>query len=130
MLEREAIQLACRRATEVDYEALQAVIAATELRIDQGLSIEVEDTAFHHAITTASRNTVLARLLNAFYEMSESRRREYFTNLDHARETLSEHKAILAALKARDNNAVVELIEAHVMRARQYFGIKKVHEET
>ena len=120
-LERQAITLACARRTEADLAALKAILGDTRALLAAGDSIADCDQAFHLALANASHNSVLARMLNAFYCLSLPRRRRYFA--DPARGAASDrgHRRIVAALEARDIKAASVLIDRHLGNAQVYW---------
>lgn len=120
-LERQAITLACGRRTEADLAALGAILRDTRALLAAGGNIADCDQAFHLALANASHNSVLARMLNAFYCLSLPRRRRYF--IDPARGAASDrgHRKIVAALEARDVKTASALIDRHLGNAQVYW---------
>jgi DNA-binding FadR family transcriptional regulator len=124
VLEREAVRLACERVDEAGLAKIQAALDATERRLAEGKPINLEDTEFHLALAGASGNSVLVRLLNAFYVLSQERRHIYFETADHGRQSHAEHLEIFAAVSKRDAETAARLIARHVTRAYEYFSPK------
>ena len=119
--ELEAIRLACRRHRDEDIEALRRCLADWEDALDDPARIAELDRVFHSGIVRATQNTVLLRLVNVFYLMTERRRAVYFGNLARQQQSLREHLEILDALVARDEERAVRLLEAHMSGADSYW---------
>lgn len=118
--EMEAIRLACRRHREEDIAELRRCLADWE-PLDGATRIAELDRVFHCGIVRATQNTVLLRLVNVFYLMTERRRAVYFGNLSRRQQSLREHQAILDALVARDEERAVRLLDAHMSGADSYW---------
>lgn len=120
-LERQAITLACGRRTEADLAALRAILHDTRALLAAGDNIADSDQAFHLALANASHNSVLARMLNAFYCLTLPRRRHYFA--DPARGAASDrgHRKIAAALEKRDAAQATALMDRHLGNAQVYW---------
>jgi len=119
--ELEAIRLACRRLRDENVEALRACLGDWEAAIDGDGPIAELDRVFHCELVKATQNTVLLRLVNIFYLMTE-RRREYFFGLPERRkQSFLEHQQIFDAVLARDEGRAVELLDAHLQGAHSYW---------
>jgi GntR family transcriptional regulator, transcriptional repressor for pyruvate dehydrogenase complex len=119
--ELEAIRLACRRHREPDVEELRRCLSDWEDGLDDPTRIAELDRVFHCGIVRATQNTVLLRLVNVFYLMTERRRAVYFGDPARRRQSLREHREILAALVDRDEERAVRLLDAHVSGADSYW---------
>jgi GntR family transcriptional regulator, transcriptional repressor for pyruvate dehydrogenase complex len=123
--ELEAIRLACRRHREEDIEPLRRCLGdwegALDGRLDGATRIAELDRVFHCGIVRATQNTVLVRLVNVFYLMTEGTRAVYFGNLARRQQSLREHREILDALVARDEELAVRLLDAHMSGADSYW---------
>ncbi len=120
-LERQAILLACVRRTEADLGALKSILRDTQALLAAGGNIADCDQAFHLALANTSHNSVLARMLNAFYCLTLPRRRHYFA--DPARGAASDrgHRKIVAALEKRDTAQATALMDRHLGNAQVYW---------
>jgi DNA-binding FadR family transcriptional regulator len=120
-LEMRAVQLACERRTEADLDALAAVIAQTKAVLANNGNIYALDTAFHIALVRSSRNDVLVRVLNSFYRLSEGRRSALFADPRRGAESARQHERLYLAIKNRDPEKAVALMQAHSERAAIYW---------
>ena len=119
--ELEAIRLACRRHREEDIDALRRCLADWEEGIDDAPRIAELDRVFHCGIVRATQNTVLLRLVNVFYLMTQQGRTVYFGNPARQQQSLREHREILDALVARDEERAVGLLDEHMSSADSYW---------
>jgi DNA-binding FadR family transcriptional regulator len=116
-IERQAIRLACSRATPTDITALQKALQRIEETVKDPEVGGDADFAFHaaliaaaHAPTLASLHAAIAMLL----KRSHLERRERITNLPGIEAYLIEHhRELLAAVVARDAEGADRLLMQH-----------------
>jgi GntR family transcriptional regulator, transcriptional repressor for pyruvate dehydrogenase complex len=119
--ELEAIRLACRRLRAENIEALQACLRDWEAAIEGDGPIAELDRVFHCELVKATQNTVLLRLVNIFYLMTERRREFFFGRAERRKQSFLEHQKIFEAVLARDEGRAVELLDAHLESADSYW---------
>ncbi len=109
-------RLAAERADASELERLDQILAsseeATEKRDVEKLMLL--DRQFHDTLARAARNTVLADTLRNFHERSL---RFWFISLrdpDHHRRVLTQHRAIVEALRSRNPNAAEAAMREHI----------------
>jgi DNA-binding FadR family transcriptional regulator len=119
--ELEAVRLACLRHRGEDVDALRRCLDDWEGALDDPTRIAELDRVFHCGIVRATQNTVLLRLVNLFYLMTERRRAVYFASRARQEQSLREHREILDALVARDSDRAVRLLDAHISGADSYW---------
>lgn len=121
-LETLAVGLACKRRTDEDLERMADVLSRTQEVLAHGGNIASADTDFHVALVGATHNSVLVRVLNAFYRFTGQRRELMFEDLSQAEASLSEHRRLLEHVAARDSAKGQLLILRHMDRARSYWS--------
>jgi DNA-binding FadR family transcriptional regulator len=121
-LEVLAAGLACKRHTPADLERMEAVLRRTEEVLAQGGNIASADTDFHIALVDATHNSVLVRVLNAFYRFTGRRREAMFADLDQGKASLRDHRRLLEHIRRRDSAKAQLLILRHMDRARSYWS--------
>jgi len=119
--EIKAAELACGRATEENFEALRAILRASEQRIARGEPIHEEDKQFHLEIVRATKNSVFYRVCSVYYVMGEARLPVYFNDPERGRKSHAEHLQIFDALVRRDGNLAQALMNAHLQGAESYW---------
>ncbi|MBK4739019.1 FadR/GntR family transcriptional regulator [Noviherbaspirillum pedocola] len=120
-LEVLAITLACERRTDADIARLEAVLSETEQVLAQGGNISEVDTEFHIAMVDAAHNSILVRVLNAFYQLTAERRVVMFANREQGEASAREHRRLVEYVRSKDSAKGGKLILAHMNRARQYW---------
>lgn len=121
-LEVLAVRLACERRTEVDLERLEAVLRHTETLLEEGHNIVAADTDFHIALVGATHNSVLVRVLNAFYRFTSRRREAWFAVPAHGKASARDHRRLVEYVRQRDAGRAEALILRHMERARSYWS--------
>lgn len=120
-LEQLAVRLACERRQPEDIRQLTQTLQATDRLLAQGGNIYRLDQAFHTVLAESTHNTVLVRILHAFYRLSLARRQEYFEDVAKGRQAAEDHRGLAQAVMARDAARAEALIRAHLMTARRYW---------
>lgn len=120
-LERRSIELACARRTREDLAALRCVLDETARVLASGGNIADQDQAFHLALVGASHNSVLTRVLNAFYRLTLPRRRAFFADPKRGALSANDHRRIVEAIARRDSGLGIALMERHLGNARIYW---------
>lgn len=115
-LELTAAELACRRASDAEIRAIQEIQQHMEAVYDTVDPIDVFeiDMGFHVAIVRASHNPAMAEAHNAY--LSRMWRARYLSAVrKRSRDrVLAQHRAIVAALLARNAADLTEHLESHL----------------
>lgn len=119
--ELEAIRLACRRHRAENIAELRACLGDWEEAIATDGSFAELDRVFHCGLVKATQNTVLLRLVNIFYLMTQRRREYFFRGLDRRKQSFAEHQKIFEAVVERDEERAVALLDAHLQGADSYW---------
>ena len=124
-LEGQAAALAAVTMDMADIAALARLLDGhekqQEVRDGTGYYQESKDFDFHHRIVTGSGNARLAQmLLGDLYYLLRVYRYKSSTKPGRAKEALQEHKAIVAAIAARDPAAAEAAMRAHLRHARRF----------
>lgn len=121
-LEMLAVELACQRHTDQDLRALDGILERTDRLLDAEGNIAVLDTEFHVSLVEATHNTVLVRVLNAFYQFTAGRRELLFSDIAQGRASGRDHRELVEHLRRRDSAKAQQLILRHMGRARDYWS--------
>lgn len=121
-LEALAVRLACERRTDEDLRRLDDILLRTEAALADGRNIVEMDTAFHVALVDATHNSVLVRVLNAFYRFTSRRREVLFAEHAHASASARDHRKLIGHLRRRDAAKAEAAILRHMDRARSYWS--------
>jgi GntR family transcriptional regulator, transcriptional repressor for pyruvate dehydrogenase complex len=119
--ELEAIRLACRRHRTENIAELRDCLADWEEAIAGDGPFAELDRVFHCGLVKATQNTVLLRLVNIFYLMTQRRREYFFRSADRRKQSFTEHQQIFEAVVERDEERAVALLDAHLQGADSYW---------
>jgi GntR family transcriptional repressor for pyruvate dehydrogenase complex len=114
ILEIDAVRLACQRANERHFAEMERLIVQGEEKIREGKVPMEEDYLFHRAICRASRNSVLHRIWVPLVEYSKTVRESSLTRKGRAEQGFREHRAILDAIRAGDEETAVRCMISHL----------------
>ena len=121
MLERWSARLAAQHATEEDREALRGIVDAMDDPDIERETFNELDTAFHVAIATAGRNTLVADMTSAIRSSMRGAILESFYDNpewdDVRAELRAGHRAVLDAICAGKGTLAADRLEAHIRYA-------------
>ena len=115
LLEAEAIRAAVPGLGDDDVAALADLADAIDTASSRGdlTAVTIANRRFHFAIFDAAGMPRLSRLLRQLWEATDAYRSLYFAEPANRERVAGEHAAMIAALRARDAEAVVALHDRH-----------------
>src|SRR5688572_12777322 len=117
VIEGEVVILACARVSDEPLARLRALLRSMEAEIGRRARVDF-DREFHLTLAEMSGNVVLTRLVGELFDERHSPiSAKISSRLESTRTwkaALEEHKAILAALEARDPIAAQAAMRAHL----------------
>lgn len=123
-IERQAIRLACSRATPADLQALRLALQRVEDTVDDPENGGDADFAFHAALIAAAHAPTLASLhaaIAVLLQRSHFERRARITSMDGIDAYLIEHhRQLLDAVVARDADVADRLLMQHFEIGSEY----------
>jgi DNA-binding FadR family transcriptional regulator len=126
LIEGAIAEQAARVAGPDDLESIDAALAAMAAVSHPGEASMVHDRAFHVAVAASLGNAVLVRVVG---DLFDQRLNPYFAKLAHYFENprtwqaaLAEHRAIRAAIAARDPDAAGAAMRDHLARSQGRFA--------
>lgn len=111
------VRLACERATEEDFAALEAVVDRTEAMTDEGRYLDRVECSrdFYRLLGAATRNTVLDMMVQSITEILMQFVYARVAAGGKAQPRLvQKRRAFVAALRARDADEAARLMRAHL----------------
>lgn len=114
VLEPGLAGLAARRATAEQIEKLRAVLGEQEAQVQRGETGVREDTAFHFLIAEATGNEVLLRIVDSLMDLLRKTREASLQRGDRPARSLTQHRAILDAIEARNQAAAERRMREHI----------------
>ena len=121
-IEVEAAGLAAERRSDDALRQMNSRLDALDAAVRAGSAGLEEDFGFHRAILAATQNANFTRLFDTFGSamvprqwtrldrMTDTEREKYLARMQH------EHRAILAAIEARDVNAARRAMRSHLQQ--------------
>ena len=128
-LEAEVMRALIHRASDADLEELDAVIDTMEKRFCE-YGKTVGEFEIHRMYAQKTGNVLLTEFLEETLSLTYALMRSRFSKVyedEDVVETVREHRAIMAALKAREEEAAVKAMQDHIqvtmdmLKAAGYF---------
>jgi DNA-binding GntR family transcriptional regulator len=117
MLEELAVRLACRRATEEQFDQLKEAAADFERSVKEQTDITAladKDVAFHDVIYRMTDNEKLIQIVANLWQQIYRYRIEYLKNLGKGEDLVKEHWEMVEALCSRNEELAVKEIRSHI----------------
>jgi DNA-binding GntR family transcriptional regulator len=128
-LESLAAVHACPNLEDSDFAAMEAANEELERALEQGdsLTAAAKDEEFHHVIVIRSGNPHLVSVLDQFKVKLRRLEIAYFGRSAVASQSIAEHRRILRALKARDEERAARVVAENWQKSLIRFreGVRK-----
>ncbi|QGH64356.1 GntR family transcriptional regulator [Serratia proteamaculans] len=114
------MRLVSKRITEPQVAALTALNQQIEAASQQRDRIKMMslDHQFHQQLAQIAGNNMLADILSVLHARAQRFWASTLSREGHMREVIEEHRAIIAALAAQDDDAAANAAEAHILSFR------------
>ena len=119
ILEVGIVGLAAERITETEIEALEAGLVRSQETVDEPGAFLQADVELHRKITQAAQNPILSRIIDSISQLSFASRQRTVEISGIREQTIEDHRAIVAALKARDPEAAQQAMLQHLSNVEQ-----------
>lgn len=125
VLEPKVVELAIERASDKELDDLENILRRFE-RSKAAFQISEPVLQFHYKLALTTKNIVLSNFMKANYEFQKNFAATVDIEEDIPRRkiVLSEHRAILAAIKARNRGKAILAVADHLKNARDYLDKK------
>jgi DNA-binding GntR family transcriptional regulator len=118
-LETLAARRASRRMNEADYAELERIVDRMKKHVEEAGEMERLDTLFHDRILAHADGQRLKRMLGDLRADILPWRFVALSTAERRLGTLEEHAAMIAALRSKDENAVVREASRHIQNTRK-----------
>lgn len=118
VLEVGAIRLAVNNLTGKELEELSGHIDQEKTLIDNSTEFAKVDVAIHSLIVNASNNSLIKNVMYSLQHMSQISRTITSVFVEVRRQSVEDHKEIVAALQRRDVPAAEESMRRHLKNVR------------
>lgn len=130
MLEGMCARWATRYITPEQIGELEEVILLSEFHLkrkNEGKAVQVSelDGKFHKVLYEASNSRILEHVLSDFHKYVQMARTHSVESRERAEKSIEEHRAILEAIKGKDEDQAERLANAHVMKAMENLHIEE-----
>jgi DNA-binding FadR family transcriptional regulator len=125
LIETEVCAIAARVATDSAIDAILRAVIEMEKNHDDYSSNDEADREFHLSIARATGNSALVGVIDYLWIQRGSlwhKLKEHFQTEELRRETLPDHRRILAAIVARDPAAARRAMRSHLERVTRTFS--------
>jgi GntR family transcriptional repressor for pyruvate dehydrogenase complex len=119
VIEPDLAALAARRATAEQIERLRATLNEQEAEILRGGTGVKQDNLFHFLMAEATGNEALVRIVDSLMDLLLKTREESLQHDERRARSLKQHRAMLAAIEARDPRAAERLMREHIQDVEQ-----------
>ncbi|PKQ65040.1 GntR family transcriptional regulator [Labilibaculum filiforme] len=120
-MELFSVQNATKRRTDEDLKNLEKALEAYEAKIKISQHAENEDFLFHLKIAEAGHNAVVkTMMLIILPDILAIYKKENFCGEDEKLKRLGEHRAILDAIKEKDADKAVLLMQEHLKNVLEF----------
>ena len=115
-LEKLAVTLACQRIADKELEELKKAAdhCGTFLKKNDIMGIAKADEKFHNVIYHATNNQKLIKILSNLSEQVYRYRVEYLKHENAPAQIIKEHKQLLEAIEARDEELASKIADVHI----------------
>ena len=115
-LEILAAKLACERMNDQQRENLYQALEHFKdvLKTKDVTAIAGADVDFHDVIFASTQNARLVQILNNLREQMYRYRLEYLKDFSSHERLLQEHRALAAAIEAKDQELAAAIVRAHI----------------
>ena len=126
LIEGEAAALAAQHASKEHIASMSDALAQMKLALKNGKDPLAGDEMFHQAISRACGNEVLRDTISRYWHARRSplylRLADYFERPASWRAVMTEHNAVLKAIKDRNPGAAREAMQGHMSKALARFS--------
>lgn len=128
LLEGLCARWATRNITEKQIEELEEIILLSEFHLNRKGTLEARqvselDGKFHRVLYEASNSRILEHLLTDFHKYVKMARQLSIGSPDRAGQSVEEHRAILEAIRNKDEDLAERLADEHVMKVMRNLHI-------
>lgn len=119
LLEPSIAWLAALRAEPDEISEMEEILSTHEKEIERGGTGFRNDSAFHYALATSTKNDVILRLINGILDLLHQTREEWVQVKGRPTKALRAHRLILEALRARNPEEARQAMLNHLLEVEQ-----------
>jgi DNA-binding GntR family transcriptional regulator len=119
VLEGTAARLAAQHASDVEISILDDLCEQYEAALNDGAALALSNRRFHETLYRCSHNRYLLNMVTVLHDALSLLGGTTLGNPERAAETLREHRAVVAAIHARDAESAEQALRAHIRSAQK-----------
>ena len=121
-IEVQAARLAAQRRTAKDLKRMADAIDAMALSIEDGGDGVDGDRRFHRVLVDAAQNALLRQIVGQITDVMDRTSEASLTFPGRPPRSLEAHRAILRAIKERDEDGAAEAMHLHIAASAERFS--------
>ncbi len=115
LIEPQLAYLAAERATQEEIAMMEQALVLQEEAVARGETGTDVDKSFHYIMAKATKNKVLLRLTDSMRDLLAESRDKYLQVEGRPEKSISRHRQVLDAIKARDGELAAQVMLEHVV---------------
>lgn len=119
MIEPGLAARAASHRTAADVAKLEEIFTRQQAKVRAGGVAIEEDSEFHYALATASRNRVVMKVLDVLMDLLLDSRQRSLQSPGRLQKSLQGHRRILSAVRRRDAAAAERAMRQHLVEIEQ-----------
>jgi len=119
VLEGTAARLAAQHASEVEISILDDLCQQYEAALGDERALTASNRRFHATLYQCSHNRYLLNMVTVLHDALSLLGGTTLSLAERAEETLGEHRAVVAAIRARDADAAEHALREHIRTAQK-----------
>jgi DNA-binding GntR family transcriptional regulator len=119
VLEGTAARLVAQHASEVEISVLDDLCQQYEAALGDEVALRASNRHFHETLYRCSHNRYLLNMVTVLHDALSLLGGTTLDNVERAEETLREHRAVVAAIRARDGDAAEQALRSHIRLAHK-----------
>jgi DNA-binding GntR family transcriptional regulator len=119
VLEGTAARLVAQHASDVEISILDDLCQQYEAALGDEAALTASNRRFHDTLYRCSHNRYLLNMVTVLHDALSLLGGTTLGNPERAAETLREHRAVVAAIRARDADAAEQALRTHIRNAQK-----------
>ena len=115
LIEPQLAYLAAERATQEEIAMMEQALVLQEEAVARGETGTDVEKSFHYIMGKATKNKVLLRLTDSMRDLLAESRDKYLQVEGRPEKSISRHRQVLDAIKARDGELAAQVMLEHVV---------------
>ena len=111
--------MAAERATKKDIERMKGILEKQREAVNRGETGVEADAQLHFAISQATQNQALEKLVSGLMEILSHSREESLQTADRRRASIESHRKIVSAIEQHDQARAQDVMVHHIEQVEE-----------